>query len=76
MIKEILNLVLSASQLPESGSEKKAIVKAQLKELDIPGYDEAAASVAIDICVRIYKSDETKKFILKTRICCKKKFFQ
>jgi hypothetical protein len=77
MIKEIFNLVLSASQLPDStGPEKKAIVMAQLKDLDIPGYDEDVASLAVDICVRIYKCDETKKIILETKTCCKRKLFK
>ena len=77
MIKEIFNLVLSASQLSDiSGPEKKAIVMAQLKELSIPGYDEEIASMAVDICVRIYKCEETKKLILETKTCCRKKFFQ
>ena len=76
MIKEIFNLVLSASQLSDiSGPEKKAVVMAQLKQLDIPGYDEEIASVAVDICVKIYKCDETKKLILETKSCCKKRFF-
>ena len=77
MIKEIFNLVLSASALPDAtGPEKKAIVMAQLKDLDIPGYDEEVASMAVDICVRIYKCDETKKIILQTKNCCRKKFFK
>ena len=77
MIKEIFNLVLSASQLPDAtGPEKKLIVMAQLKELDIPGYDEEVASMAVDIAVRIYKCEETKKIILQTKNCCRKKFFQ
>ena len=77
MIKEIFNLVLSASQLSDaSGPEKKAIVMSQLKELDIPNYDEDIASMAVDIAVKIYKCDETKKLILETKSCCKKKFFK
>ena len=77
MIKEILNLVLSASQLPDaSGPEKKAIVMAQLKQLDIQGYDEDIASMAVDICVKIYKCDETKKLLLETKACCRKRFFK
>ena len=76
MIKEIFNLVLSASQLSDiSGPEKKAVVMAQLAQLDIPGYDEDIASMAVDICVKIYKCDETKKLILETKSCCKKRFF-
>ena len=36
MIKEIFNLVLSASQLPDAtGADKKALVMAQLKDLDM-----------------------------------------
>ena len=77
MIKEIFNLVLSASQLPDAtGADKKALVMAQLKDLDIPGYDEDVASMAIDIAVRIYKCEETKKLILETKTCCRKKFFK
>ena len=77
MIKEIFNLVLSASQLPDaSGPEKKALVMSQLKQLDIPGYDEDIASMAVDICVSIYKCDETKKLLLETKSCCKKRFFK
>ena len=77
MIKEIFNLVLSASQLPDStGPEKKAIVMSQLKDLDIPGYDEDVASMAVDIAVRIYKCPETKKLLLETKTCCRKKFFK
>ena len=54
MIKENFNLVLSASQLPDAtGPQKKEIVMAQLKDLDIPGYDEEVASMAVDIAVRI-----------------------
>ena len=76
MIKEIFNLVLSASQLSDiSGPEKKAVVMAQLAQLDIPGHDEEIASVAVDICVKIYKSNEIKKLILETKSCCKKRFF-
>ena len=76
MIKEIFNLVLSASQLSDiSGPEKKSVVMAQLAQLDIPGYDEDIASMAVDICVKIYKCDETKKLILETKSCCKKRFF-
>ena len=48
----------------------------QLKELDIPGYDEDIASMAVDIAVKIYKCDETKKIILETKSCCKKKNFK
>ena len=77
MIKEIFNLVLSASQLPDStGPQKKEMVMAQLKELDIPGYDEEVASMAVDIAVRIYICEETKKLILETKTCCRKKFFK
>ena len=77
MIKEIFNLVLSASQLSDaSGPEKKAIVMSQLKELDIPNYNEDIASMAVDIAVKIHKCDETKKLILETKSCCKKKFFK
>ena len=82
MIKEIFNLVLSASQLSDvSGPEKKALVMAQLKDLDIPGYDEEIASMAIDICVKIMKCEETKKFLLETknicrRRCCRKNSFK
>ena len=77
MIKEIFNLVLSASQLPDaSGPEKKAIVMGQLRDLNIVGYDEDVASMAVDICVRIYKCEETKKLILETKNCCRKKFFK
>ena len=77
MIKEIFNLVLSASQLPDSsGPEKKALVMSQLKQLDIPGYDEDIASMAVDICVSIYKCDETKHLLLQTKSCCKKRFFK
>ena len=77
MIKEIFNLVLSASQLRgEGGADKKALVMAQLKDLDIPGYDEEVASMAVDIAVRIYKCEETKKLILETKTCCRKKFFK
>ena len=76
MIKEIFNLVLCASQLSDvSGPEKKNIVMAQLKELKIPGYDEEIASMAVDICVRIYKCDETNKLILETKTWCRKRFF-
>ena len=76
MIKEIFNLVLSASQLSDiSGPEKKAVVMAQLRQLDIQGYDEEIASMAVDICVKIYKSNEIKKLILETKSCCKKRFF-
>lgn len=77
MIKEIFNLVLSASQLPDaSGPEKKLIVMTQLKELDIPGYDEEMASMAVDICVRIFKCPETKKLLMQSKNCCRKKFFK
>ena len=77
MIKEIFNLVLSASQLPDStGPQKKEMVMAQLKDLDIPGYDEEVASMAVDIAVRIYKCEETKRLILETKTCCRKKFFK
>ena len=77
MIKEIFNLVLSASQLPyATGADKKALFMAQLKDLDIPGYDEDVASMAVDIAVRIYKCEETKKLILETKTCCRKKFFK
>lgn len=77
MIKEIFNLVLSASQLSDiSGPEKKAVVMGQLRQLDIPGYDEDIASMAVDICVKVYKCDETKKLILETKSCCKKRFFK
>ncbi len=77
MIKEIFSLVVSASQLPDSsGTEKKAIVMSQLKQLDIPGYDEDIASMAVDICVSIYKCDETKKLLLETKACCRKRFFK
>ena len=77
MIKEIFNLVLSASQLPDAtGPQKKEMVMAQLKELDIPGYDEEVASMAVDIAVRIYKCEETKRLILETKTCCRKKFFK
>jgi len=77
MIKEIFNLVLSASQLPDAtGPDKKAYVMAALKELDIPNYDEEVASMAVDIAVKIYKCEETKKLILETKTCCRKRFFQ
>ena len=77
MIKEIFNLVLSASQLPDAtGADKKALVMAQLKDLDIPGYDEDVASMAVDIAVRIYKCEQTKKIILESKTCCRKKFFK
>ena len=77
MIKEIFNLVLSASQLPDAtGADKKALVMAQLKDMDIPGYDEEVASMAVDIAVRIYKCEETKKLILETKTCCRKNFFK
>ena len=77
MIKEIFNLVLSASALPDStGPEKKAYVMAALKELGIPGYDEEVASMAVDICVKVYKSDEVKQMIVDTKSCCKRRFFQ
>ena len=77
MIKEIFNLVLSASQLPDAtGADKKALVMAQLKVLDIPGYDEEVASMAVDIAVKIYRCEETKKLILETKTCCRKKFFK
>ena len=77
MIKEIFNLVLSASQLPDAtGADKKALVMAQLKDLDIPGYDEEVASMAVDIAVRIYKCEETKKLILETKTCCRKRLFK
>ena len=77
MIKEIFNLVLSASQLPDAtGADKKALVMAQLKDLDIPGYDEEVASMAVDIAVKIYRCEETKKLILETKTCCRKKFFK
>ena len=76
MIKEIFNLVLSASQLPDStGSEKKAYVVSALKELQIPGYDEEVASMAVDIAVKIYKCPKTKRIILETKTCCKRRFF-
>ena len=77
MIKEIFNLVLSVSQLPDAtGPQKKQMVMAQLKDLDIPGYDEEVASMAVDIAVRIYKCEETTKLILETKTCCRKKFFK
>ena len=77
MIKEVFKLVLSASQLPDAtGPGKKAYVMAALKELDIPGYDEDVASMAVDICVKVYKSDEVKRMIVDTKTCCKRRFFQ
>ena len=77
MIKENFNLVLSASQLPDAtGPDKKAYVMAALKELDIPNYDPEVASMAVDIAVRIYKSDELKQMLLETKTCCKRRFFQ
>ena len=77
MIKEIFHLVLSASQLPDAtGPQKKEMVMAQLKDLDIPGFDEEVASMAVDIAVRIYKCEETKKLILETKTFCRKKFFK
>ena len=76
MIKQIFNLVLSASQLDASGADKKKVVMDALKQLDIPGYDEEVASMAVDIAVKIYKCEETKKLILETKTCCRKKFFQ
>jgi hypothetical protein len=76
MIKEIFNLVLSASQLDASGADKKKVVMDALKQLDIPGYDEEVASMAVDIAVKIYKCEETKKLILETKTCCRKRFFQ
>ena len=77
MIKEIFNLVLSASQLPDAtGPEKKAYVMAALKDLQIQGYDEEVASMAIDIAVKIYKCEETKRMILGAKTCCKRRFFQ
>lgn len=77
MIKEIFNLVLSASQLPDAtGADKKALVMAQLRDLDISGYDEEVASMAVDIAVRIYKCEETKKLILETKTCCRKRLFK
>ena len=76
MIKHIFNLVLSASQLDASGADKKKVVMDALKQLDIPGYDEEVASMAVDIAVKIYKCEETKKLILETKTCCRKRFFQ
>ena len=77
MIKQIFNLVLSASQLPDAtGPEKKAYVMAALKDLQIQGYDEEVASMAVDIAVKVYKSDELKQMILETKTCCKRRFFQ
>ena len=76
MIKEIFNLVLSASQLDASGADKKKVVMDALKQLDIPGYDEEVASMAVDIAVKIYKCEETKRLILETKSCCKRRFFQ
>ena len=77
MIKQIFNLVLSASQLPDaSGADKKKVVMDALKQLDIPGYDEEVASMAVDIAVKIYKCEETKRMILETKTCCKRRFFQ
>ena len=77
MIKQVFGLVLSASQLPDAtGPEKKQYVMSALKELDIPGYDEEVASMAVDIAVRIYKSDELKQMLLETKTCCKRRFFQ
>ena len=69
-------MVLSASQLDASGADKKKVVMDALKQLDIPGYDEEVASMAVDIAVKIYKCEETKKLILETKICCRKRFFQ
>ena len=77
MIKQIFTLVLTASQLPDAtGPEKKAYVMAALKDLQIQGYDEEVASMAIDIAVKIYKCEETKRMILETKTCCKRRFFQ
>ena len=75
MIKEIFNLVLSASQLDASGADKKKVVMDALKQLDIPGYDEEVASMAVDIAVKIYKCEETKRMILGAKTCCKRRFF-
>ena len=69
-------MVLSASQLDASGADKKKVVMDALKQLDIPGYDEEVASMAVDIAVKIYKCEETKKLILETKTCCRKRFFQ
>ena len=77
MIKQIFNLVLTASARPDSTEpDKKAYVMAALKELDIPGFDEQTASMAVDIAVRIYKSDEVKQMIEDTKTCCKRRFIQ
>jgi len=76
MIKEVFKLVLSASQLDASGADKKKVVMDALKQLDIPGYDEEVASMAVDIAVKIYKCEETKRMILETKTCCRKRFFQ
>ena len=77
MIKQIFTLVLTASQLPDAtGQEKKQYVMSALKQLDIPGYDEEVASMAVDIAVKVYKSDEVKRMLLETKTCCKRRFFQ
>ena len=76
MIKEVFKLVLSASQLDASGADKKKMVMDALKQLDIPGYDEDVASMAVDICVKVYKSDEVKRMIVDTKTCCKRRLFQ
>ena len=68
--------MLSASQLDASGADKKKMVMDALKQLDIPGYDEQTASIMIDVCVRVYKSDEVKQMIVDTKKCCKRRFFQ
>ena len=69
--------MLSASQLPDAtGTEKKAFVMAQLEELNVPGYDEEVASMAVDIAVKVYKCEETKRMILGAKTCCKRRFFQ
>ena len=49
---------------------------AQLKDLDIPGYDEEVASMAVDIAVRFYKCEETKRIIQENKTCCRRRFFQ
>ena len=77
MIKEIFKLVLSASHIPEAnGADKKKVVMDALKQLEIPGYDEEVASMAVDIAVKIYKCEETKRMILGAKTCCRRRFFQ
>ena len=77
MLKVVFNLVLSANQLPDmSGTEKKAFVMAQLKDLDIIGYNEEKASMIVDIAVGIFKCEGTKKIIASSRTCCRKRSFQ